>query len=455
MKVAIIGTGYVGLVSGACFADKGHDVLCVDIDEKRIEGLKHGVIPFYEPGLEEIVLRNHKSESLKFATKLADAMTEYEVLFFCLPTPTDSKLEKHRADLSHIEKVVHEAGRLKDLWGSYKLFVIKSTVPPGTNKRVKYILKEYAPEDGFGVVSNPEFLKEGNAIDDFKNPDRIIIGVNKEEDKEIMFGLYASYQKKNIITCTPLEAEIIKYFSNSILATKISVINDAARLCDILGANIEIVRKGVCADQRIGDKFLWPGCGYGGSCFPKDIKELIAFAEDAGQRMRIFEATEMVNNEQKQYFAKKIVSYFGDIAAKQFGIWGLSFKPETDDVREAPSIEIIKFLIGNGATVKAYDPAAGENARTILEKIIDPTKFELCKKKYDVLNGSDALVLITEWEMFRTPDFVEIKNNLRQPVIFDGRNIFGRDAFLRSQMERLGFDYIGVGCNFYFKAGKK
>lgn len=452
MQIAMIGTGYVGLVSGACFADEGNDVTCVDVDKAKIEGLKQGKVPFYEPGLEEIVLRNHKRGNLSFTTELEEALKNSEILFLCLPTPKDLKSAKERADLKYIIDLAHSAGRLEGSWNGYKLFVNKSTVPPGTNKRVEGILAEYNSSGSFGVASNPEFLKEGDAVSDFQKPDRIVIGVNNKKDEKIMLRLYAGHLNKNkVIVCTPIEAELVKYTANSILATKISVINDIARLCDILGANVEKVREGVCADRRIGWEFFWPGCGYGGSCFPKDVKEFIGFAEDAGYPLKIFEATEHINKSQKRYFAKKVVEYFGNVSGRQFAVWGLSFKPETDDMREAPSVEIIRLLTKMGATVKAYDPQAAETGYKALLKKVSKDRFQICGRKYDAVAGSDALILVTEWKEFRTPDFNEIKSMLRQPVIFDGRNIFGRDGLLKEQMQSLGFDYIGVGIKYLNK----
>ncbi len=450
MKAAMIGTGYVGLVSGACFADEGNEVLCIDINKERIENLKQGKIPFYEPGLEEIVLRNHKNGNLNFSTELIDALKYYDFLFLCLPTPKDLKSKKVRADLSYIYKVVHDSGKLKSEWGGYKLFVNKSTVPPGTNKRLLEILESYTAPINFGVASNPEFLKEGDAVQDFQKPDRIVIGVNNEKEKSLMLQLYASHLHKNkIIVCNPIEAEMIKYTANSILATKISIINSVARVCDLVGANIEKVREGVCSDHRIGWQFFWPSAGYGGSCFPKDVKEFIGFAEDAGHPLKIFEAAEEINKGQKRYFARKVINYFGNVRGKQFGMWGLSFKPETDDMREAPSLDIIRCLTKLGARVKVYDPQARETGRkALLAKHVDSSKFIICEKKYEVLDGSDALILLTEWKEFRTPDFTEIKNTLKQPVIFDGKNIYGRDDLLRATMEKLGFDYLGIGTKY-------
>ncbi len=453
MKVAMIGTGYVGLTSGACFADEGHAVMCVDTNEKRIKELKNGRLPFFEPGLEEIVVKNHENGRLKFTTKAIDALKDYEILFFCLPTPKDLKSKTERADLSYIERAAHEAGQLKSEWGGYRLFVNKSTVPAGTNKRVMNILMQYASADEFGVASNPEFLKEGEAVRDFQNPDRIVIGVSNAWDEQMMKQLYAGHQNKSkILIMKPVEAELVKYGANGFLATKISYINDLARLCEALDADIENVREGICSDSRIGYKFFWPSSGYGGSCFPKDVREMIGFARHLGHSLKLLEATEGINKSQKRWFGRKIAEYFGkDLKEKQFAMWGLSFKPNTDDVRESTSIELIRYLTKLGAVVKAYDPEARETAKTALLKKVHPSKFQILNKKYDILAGSDALIIPTEWGEFRTPDFTEIKNALKNPVIFDGKNIYGRDSFLVDQMKKMGFDYIGIGCNFRFR----
>lgn len=449
----MIGTGYVGLTSGACFADEGHNVICVDINQKRIDELQQGKIPFYEPGLEEIVLRNSQNGRLRFTTLLEMALQYQDILFLCLPTPKDLKSKTERADLSYIKKAAHDAGKLKSKWGGYRLFVNKSTVPAGTNKMVMDILQQYASTAEFGVASNPEFLKEGEAVRDFQNPDRIVVGVNTKKDEKLMRQLYASHQNKSkILVMKPVEAELVKYGANGFLATKISYVNDLARLCDALDANIENVREGICSDSRIGDKFFWPSSGYGGSCFPKDVREMIGFAQDFGHPLQILEATEDINKSQKRWFGRKIAEYFGrNLKGKQFAMWGLAFKPKTDDVRESTSIELIRYLTKLGAVVKAYDPEAGETAKTVLLKKVHASKFQILDKKYDVLAGSDALIVPTEWGEFRTPDFTEIKNALKNPVIFDGKNIYGRDSFLVDQMKKMEFDYIGVGCSYRFK----
>ncbi len=436
MKISIVGTGYVGLVTGACFAEVGIDVTCIDIDEQKIEGLKKGVIPIFEPGLDDLVHRNVEKGRLHFSTELASMLDGVDVIFSAVGTPPD---EDGSADLKHVLDVAREVGKNMT---DYILIVTKSTVPVGTAAKVKQAINEELDKRGvtipFDVASNPEFLKEGAAIEDFLKPDRIVIGVESENAQAILSRLYKPFTLNGhpIIVMDVPSAEMTKYAANAMLATKISFMNDIANLCEIMGANVELVRKGIGSDSRIGKKFIYPGIGYGGSCFPKDVKALIKTADNNGYNLRVLKAVEEVNILQKSVLFEKLQRYFdGQIEGKKIAIWGLSFKPQTDDMREAPSLVIIDKLIEAGAEVIAYDPVAMEEAE---RRIGD--KITYAKDQYEALIDADALLLVTEWREFRFPNLPVMKKLMTKPLIFDGRNIF--DAVeLRNQ----GFEYFGIG----------
>jgi len=438
MKVAIVGSGYVGLVTGTCFAEVGIEVMCVDIDAKKIENLKNGIIPIYEPGLEDMVHRNMKKGRLQFTTNLAEALEDCEVLFTAVGTPPD---KDGSADLQYVLSVARDCGKhMKD----YVLIVTKSTVPVGTAQKVRVALQEELDKRGvqipFDVASNPEFLKEGAAIDDFLKPDRIVVGLDSPRAEELMKSLYKPFTLNGhpIIFMDITSAEMTKYAANAMLATKISFMNDVANLCEIVGADINMVRRGIGSDSRIGNKFIYPGIGYGGSCFPKDVKALIHTAEDFSYELRVLKAVEAVNQDQKSVLYNKIMRYFkGDIKGKTIGIWGLSFKPQTDDMREAPSLVIIKKLLEAGANVKAYDPVAMKEAKHTLGDTITYSEDQ-----YEALIDADCLVLVTEWAEFKVPNFNIIKKLLNQPVIFDGRNIYEIE-----ELKRKGFDYFCIGID--------
>jgi UDPglucose 6-dehydrogenase len=438
MKVAIVGSGYVGLVTGTCFSEVGIDVTCVDKDQKKIENLNKGTIPIYEPGLEEMVHRNMKKGRLHFTTDITEALADCEVLFSAVGTPPD---EDGSADLQYVISVARDCGKnMKD----YLLIVTKSTVPVGTAVKVKQAVQEELDKRGvkieFDVASNPEFLKEGAAIDDFLKPDRIVIGLESPRAEELMKSLYKPFTLNGhpVIFMDITSAEMTKYAANSMLATKISFMNDIANLCEIVGADINMVRKGIGSDSRIGPKFIYPGIGYGGSCFPKDVKALIHTADDYNYSLRVLKAVEEVNEDQKSVMFRKILKHFnGNIKGKTIGMWGLSFKPLTDDMREAPSLVLIKRFLEAGATVRAYDPVAMEEAKRILgDQII------YAGDQYDALTSADCLLLVTEWPEFKFPDFGVICKHLKTPVIFDGRNIY--DA---AEMKRKGFSYYCIGIN--------
>lgn len=436
MKVVIVGSGYVGLVTGTCFAEVGIEVTCVDIDQKKIENLNNGVIPIFEPGLEEMVGRNMKKGRISFSTKLDEALKDCEVLFIAVGTPPD---KDGNADLQYVLNVARECGRnMKD----YLLIVTKSTVPVGTSLRVKEIIQEElqkrAVDIDFDVASNPEFLKEGAAIDDFLKPDRIVVGLNSTRAEELMKSLYKPFTLNGhpIIFMDITSAEMTKYAANSMLATRISFMNDIANLCEIVGADINMVRKGIGSDSRIGNKFIYPGIGYGGSCFPKDVKALIGTAENYNYDLRLLKAVEAVNQDQKLVLFHKIMKYFNnDLTNKTIALWGLSFKPQTDDMREAPSLVIIKNLLEHGARVKAYDPVAMKEASHTLGDSITYSEDQ-----YDALIDADCMVLVTEWPEFKVPNFNIIRKLLNEPVIFDGRNIYEV-----SEMKRIGFQYFCIG----------
>jgi UDPglucose 6-dehydrogenase len=436
MKIAVVGTGYVGLVSGACFAEVGIDVTCVDIDTKKIENLKKGVIPIYEPGLQEIVERNVAKGRLHFTTSLAESLDGCEVIFSAVGTPPD---EDGSADLSYVLSVAGEVGRHME---NYVLMVTKSTVPVGTARLVKKAIQEELDKRGasipFDVASNPEFLKEGAAVDDFLKPDRIVVGIESERAEELMRKLYKPFTLNGhpVIFMDIPSAEMTKYAANAMLATRISFMNDIANLCEIMGADVNMVRKGIGSDPRIGPKFIYPGIGYGGSCFPKDVKALIHTAEENGYPMRVLKAVEEVNDDQKSVLYNKVVRYFNnDIKGKTIAMWGLSFKPETDDLREAPSLVLIDRFIKAGCKIKVYDPESRNETHRRIGDIVD-----YADDPYQALNGADCLLLVTEWKEFRVPDIGLMKIHLKNHVIFDGRNIY--DA---KEMKAAGFEYFGIG----------
>lgn len=436
MKIAIVGTGYVGLVTGTCFSEMGVDVTCVDVQTEKIENLKKGIIPIYEPGLEDMVHRNYQAGRLKFSTDLAECLDEVEVVFSAVGTPPD---EDGSADLKYVLEVARTIGRNIH---KYVLVVTKSTVPVGTAQKVKAAIREELDKRGveveFDVASNPEFLKEGNAVDDFMKPDRVVVGVESDRAKSLMERLYKPFMMNNyrLIFADIPSAEMIKYAANSMLATRISFMNDIANLCELVGADVNMVRKGIGADSRIGSKFLYPGCGYGGSCFPKDVKALIKTAEKNGYSMRVLKAVEEVNERQKAILFEKLMKHFdGDLKGKRIALWGLAFKPETDDMREAPALVLIDKLVGAGATVKAYDPIAmNECKRRIGDKVLYATDM------YDAVLDADALLLVTEWKEFRVPSWGVLKKTMRQAIIIDGRNIYDKE-----ELDGLEIVYRGIG----------
>ena len=436
MKIVIVGTGYVGLVTGACFSEVGIDVTCVDIDERKIEHLNQGIIPIYEPGLEEMVQRNVEKGRLHFSTKLSEVLEGVEVVFSAVGTPPD---EDGSADLKYVLDVARQVG---EHINDYVLVVTKSTVPVGTAEKVRKAVREALDKRGvdvaFDVASNPEFLKEGAAVEDFLKPDRIVVGVNSDRARKIMERLYKPFTMNGhpVIFMDIVSAEMTKYAANAMLATKISFMNDMANLCEIVGADINKVRKGIGSDRRIGKYFIYPGTGYGGSCFPKDVKALIKTAHEHGYEMSVLKAVEFVNELQKSVLFRKAKNYFkDDLKGKTFAVWGLSFKPQTDDMREAPSLIVIENLLRAGAKVIAYDPVAMKEAERILGD-----KIGYATGQYETLKDADGLFLITEWPEFKFPDFTRIKSLMKTPVIFDGRNVY--DA---GEMKELGFDYFGIG----------
>lgn len=436
MKIAIVGTGYVGLVSGACFAEMGVEVTCVDIDRTKIENLKQGIVPIYEPGLEEMVLRNHREGRLRFTTRLTDCLDDVEAVFCAVGTPPD---EDGSADLSYVLAVAHEVGaNMKH----YLVVVTKSTVPVGTAHKVKAAIREELDKRrtdiDFDVASNPEFLKEGAAVKDFMSPDRVVVGVESQRARDLMTRLYSPFMLNNfrvIFTDIP-SAEMIKYAANSMLATRISFMNDIANLCELVGADVAMVRKGIGTDSRIGSKFLYPGCGYGGSCFPKDVKALIKTAEKNGYNMRVLRAVEEVNEAQKSVLFNKLSSYYGgDLAGKTVTLWGLAFKAETDDMREATSLVTIDRLLQAGCRVRVYDPVAmGECRRRLGDAVT------YARDMYDAALGADALLLLTEWKQFRLPSWEVVRRSMNKAVIFDGRNIYDAD-----DLQDNGFEYYPIG----------
>jgi UDPglucose 6-dehydrogenase len=431
MKIAVVGTGYVGLVTGTCFAETGNDVTCVDIDKKKVEKLSSGQITIYEPGLEKLFLRNVKEERLRFTTSLSEGIRDAEIVFLALPTPPG---EDGSADLKYILGVAKDLG---ELMTDYKVIVDKSTVPVGTAEKVyAAISKTYIGD--FDVVSNPEFLREGVAVEDFMKPDRVVIGASSERARKVMGELYAPFVRSGnpVIFMDVRSAELTKYAANSFLATKISFMNEVAQLCERLGADVDMVRRGIGSDERIGKRFLFPGIGYGGSCFPKDVQALVKSSSEVGYDFQILNAVMDVNEKQKLHLLPKIQKFFkGDLKGKRFALWGLAFKPNTDDIREAPALYIIDALLKEGASVCAYDPEAVNNVRALVGDNID-----FSDNQYDCLEGADALIIATEWNEFRTPNFLKIVTALKNKVIFDGRNLFEADA-----IKELGFYYESVG----------
>ena len=442
MKLTVVGTGYVGLVTGACFAEMGHRVTCVDIDAEKVAKLKDGWIPIYEPGLKPIVLRGAEDGRLHFTTSLAEAMLDTEIIFIAVGTPPG---EDGSADLKHVLAVAAEIG---DSLNSYAVVVTKSTVPVGTAEKVKQAVSKRLQSRGanveFDVVSNPEFLKEGDAVDDFMKPDRIVVGVDSDRSRAVMRELYKDFSRNHdrILFMGVKDAEMTKYAGNSMLATKISFMNEIANLCDHLGVDVENVRLGIGSDSRIGYSFIYPGCGYGGSCFPKDVRALIHMAGEHDYRSIVLQAVHERNEDQKHVLFRKICSRFGtDLTGLTFGLWGLAFKPGTDDIREAPSLVLIKELVEAGAMVRAYDPEALEEARVELpDAWLDDGAVTLVRHQYEALEEADALALVTEWKPFRHPDFRAMKDLMKQPVIFDGRNQYDPRS-----LKEDGFEYLGIG----------
>jgi len=438
MKIAVIGTGYVGLVSGTCFAEVGNTVTCVDVNAKKIENLKKGIIPIYEPGLEAMVLNNIANKNLFFTTDIAQAIKQVEVVFIAVGTPMG---EDGSADLQYVLSVAQSIGETME---QHLIIVNKSTVPVGTADKIKEViasaLKKRGANIAFDIVSNPEFLKEGKAIQDFMKPDRVVIGAESSYAFEKMKALYSSFflQHERFITMDIRSAEMTKYAANAMLATKISFMNEIANICERVGADVNKVRLGIGSDTRIGYSFIYPGCGYGGSCFPKDVLALKRLAEEVNYKAELIESVDNVNNRQKLLIAEKVIKKYGkDLKGRTFAIWGLAFKPETDDMREAPAIYIIKKLIAQGAQIRAYDPKATHEAKNFYLK---DYVIEYVESKYEALKGADALLLLTEWKEFRSPDFEEIGKLLKDKVIFDGRNQY--NAF---NLPSMGFEYIQIG----------
>lgn len=431
MKIAVVGTGYVGLVTGTCFAETGNMVTCIDIDENKVNKLKNGQITIYEPGLEKLFLRNQKEGRLHFTTSLAEGVSDAEIIFLALPTPPD---EDGSADLKYILGVADQLGRIIT---DFKVIVDKSTVPVGTAEKVKNAIAAHY-KGPFAVVSNPEFLREGVAVEDFMKPDRVVIGTTDEKARKIMGDLYAPFVRSGnpIIYMDEKSAELTKYAANAFLAVKISFMNEIARICERLGADVDMVRSGIGSDDRIGKRFLFPGIGYGGSCFPKDVQALVKSSAEVNYNFEILHAVMKVNEEQKIVLLPRIRAYFnGDLKGKKFAIWGLAFKPNTDDIREAPALYIIKALLQEGASVSAFDPEAMQNVKQVMGDAIT-----YAANQYEALEGADALIIATEWNEFRTPQFDKMGQLLKNKVIFDGRNIFDL-----SQMEQLGYYYVSIG----------
>lgn len=432
MNIAVIGTGYVGLVTGTCFAETGNNVICVDIDKDKIERMRNGEVPIYEPGLEVLFHRNTKQDRLKFTTDLAEAVHPAEVIFLALPTPPG---EDGSADLSYILGVAKD---LSSIIKDYKVIVDKSTVPVGTSEKVHAALAEHADESLFDVVSNPEFLREGVAVEDFLKPDRVVIGTQSDKARETMKRLYSPFVRQGnpIFFMDERSAEMTKYAANSYLATRISFMNEIANLCEKAGANVDMVRIGIGSDSRIGKRFLFPGIGYGGSCFPKDVQALAKTAAQFDYDFNILNSVIGVNERQRIRLADRIIeNYGGDLNGKTFGVWGLAFKPNTDDIREAPALYIIEKLLNAGAQIKAFDPEAMDNVKKVFGD-----RIQFCADQYEAVMGVDALIVCTEWAVFRTPSFKVMKELMKAAVIFDGRNLYALDT-----MQDLGFTYSSIG----------
>ena len=431
MKIAVVGTGYVGLVVGACFAENGNEVVCVDSDASKIRALKRGRIPIYEPGLEELVARNQAEKRLAFTSALSRAVKGAQVIFIAVGTPQG---EDDSVDLRHVMAVARDLARAMN---GYKVFVTKSTVPVGTAARLREVIRRETTYP-FSVVSNPEFLKQGAAIDDFMRPDRVVIGAADDpRAAELMRALYAPFTRTGapIMVMDCVSAELSKYASNAMLATRISFMNEVANVCELFGADMDMVRRAIAADRRIGPSSLFPGVGYGGSCFPKDVKALMKVARDGGYRCRILESVDGVNEDQRLRLVEKMKAHFGSLKGKTIAVWGLSFKPRTDDMREAPAIAIVNGVLRKGGRVQAYDPKAERAARAIFGN-----RISYVQRGYDALKGADALAIVTEWNEFREPDFVRMRSLMRAPVIFDGRNLFEVD-----KMRAEGFTYYSIG----------
>ncbi|WP_332732401.1 UDP-glucose dehydrogenase family protein [Flavihumibacter sp.] len=431
MKIAVVGTGYVGLVTGTCFAETGNEVICVDIDKRKVDMLTNGEITIYEPGLENLFLRNQKEGRLSFTTDLAEGIKDAKIVFLALPTPPG---EDGSADLKYVLGVAEDLGKLLT---DYKVLVDKSTVPVGTAEKVRAaVAKNYSGE--FDVVSNPEFLREGVAVEDFMKPDRVVIGTSSDRGRKLMGELYAPFVRSGnpVIYMDERSAELTKYAANSFLATKISFMNEVAQLCERLGADVDMVRLGIGSDDRIGKRFLFPGIGYGGSCFPKDVQALVRSSSEVDYDFQILNAVMDVNEKQKLHLMPKIRNYFnGELSGKHFAIWGLAFKPNTDDIREAPALYMIDELLAEGATVTVFDPEAMKNVKQVIGE-----KINYADNQYDALKGADALIIATEWNEFRSPDFLKIVTHLKNKIIFDGRNLFDVSA-----IAELGFHYESIG----------
>ncbi len=431
MKIAVVGTGYVGLVTGTCLAETGNEVICVDIDKQKVKDLKNGVIPIYEPYLDNLFQRNIKQNRLSFTNKLNEAVKDAKLIFLALPTPPG---EDGSADLSYVLAVAKELGEIIE---DYKVIIDKSTVPVGTAEKVHKAVSENAKVD-FDIVSNPEFLREGFAVDDFMKPDRVVIGTTSDKAVKLMEELYQPFVRQGnpIIFMDEKSAELTKYAANSFLATKITFMNEISNYCELIGADVDMVRKGIGTDSRIGKRFLFPGIGYGGSCFPKDVQALKKAGNEVDYNFKIIDAVMEVNQKQKISLVQKIKSYFGDdLTGLKFALWGLAFKPETDDIREAPALYIIDELLSAGASITAYDPEAMDNVKAIVGD-----KIKYASSSYDALENVDALLIATEWSAFRNPDFSKMKSLMKNPIILDGRNLYGLSA-----MEKKSFYYQSIG----------
>jgi UDPglucose 6-dehydrogenase len=431
MNIAVVGTGYVGLVTGTCFAETGNHVICVDIDASKVQMMKEGKVPIYEPHLDVLFERNIRQGRLHFTTDLASAIKDAQIIFLALPTPPG---EDGSADLKYVLGVADDLGKIIT---DYKVIVDKSTVPVGTSEKVHAALAKHAKEELFDVVSNPEFLREGFAVDDFLKPDRVVVGTSSPRAQKVMEDLYKPFVRQGnpIIFMDERSAELTKYAANAFLATKITFMNEIANFCERVGADVDKVRIGIGTDSRIGKRFLFPGIGYGGSCFPKDVQALAKSGNDAGYEFQIIKAVMEVNEDQKTSIIPKIKKHFGDLTGKHFALWGLAFKPDTDDIREAPALYVIDELVAAGATVTAFDPEAMPNVKKLKGE-----KMGFAKDEYEALKGADALIIATEWALFRTPDFKRVAELLKEKTIFDGRNLYELD-----EMQKLGFTYVSVG----------